>query len=49
MRALTVYFIVGFFYGGMGFTGNFHGTFAYVLHRSSKAEEENDERFHSTV
>lgn len=38
-----------FYCGVMGFTGNFHGTFAYVLHRSSKAEEENDERFHSTV
>lgn len=33
----------------MGLTGNFHGTFTYMLHRSSKAEEENDERFHSTV
>lgn len=39
----------GVFYIRMGLTGNFHDVFAYMLHRSSKAEKENDERFHSTV
>lgn len=39
MSVFTMYFIV--FYSGIGLTGIFHSMFVYVLHMSSKAEEEN--------